>query len=146
VLHFGQCDPSTRLVTLLPSPNSAAPPVARWARPPAPQNGASQFPALRSSMTNAPEDAALVVLSVHSLPADDSWIVDQILTSIIDGCHPCVQSRAPRTGDLSADRTGSCLLLQEFARNAEDAFNANCRFSILKVCLPVGSNGCVALT
>ena len=63
-----------------------------------------------------------------------------MLTSIIlMGAIPVVQCEGLLAlEDLSADRTASCLLLQEFCTKRRGRLQRQLSISILKVCLPVG--------
>ena len=65
---------------------------------------------------------------------------DQILTSIIlMDAIPMVQfDGLLALDDLSADRTTSCLLLQEFCTKCRGHFQCQLSLSLLKVSLPVG--------
>jgi hypothetical protein len=65
---------------------------------------------------------------------------DQMLTSIIlMGAIPMMQFEGLLAlDDLSAERTASCLLLQEFCTQCRGRLQCQLSISILKVGLPVG--------
>jgi len=61
------------------------------------------------------------------------------MSIILMGAIPVVQFEGLLAlDDLSADRTASCLLLQEFCTKRRGRLQRQLSISILKVCLPVG--------